>query len=537
MHTERIGQNKIRRPKVKRSVASYAHYDYVLEVLNQVADGNFAFEVDLSRDRKDPVLLALAKMLDRLVLFSGEQVIGTAMLERSAKQMSKTAKSLRDMSDQFQVSVRGAVTSTTEMQQNMTTVSAAAEQLSVNMQSIAGAAQESNSNIESVKSSIMELTSASSEIAQNTGKATAISKEAMDNVTAAFRLVQELTAAAKDIDVVTSTISEISDQTKLLALNATIESARAGEAGKGFAVVAKEVKDLASQTNTATKDIQSKIEIIHGVTRRTAEAITTINTVMKSVNEAITTIAAAAEEQSVTTADIGRNVVSATERIKEMGTNVSEGALAVQDVSKSILGATNLAASVSDTLKAAGKLGEEMLQSSVTAYAETLEVTGASNDMARQLRPIQVPRKQRAEAEAVRPELVRFSADFDVLIDRMNDDHKQIFEYCNTMHQRIKNSVDVASLLPTFKELAAFTREHFDREEEAMAKASYDGLAEQKKAHGKILGIVSDIGKKMEAGEKVDFIEVLTMFRDWLVGHILGMDKRYGPVLVEAGVR
>jgi hypothetical protein len=47
----------------------------------------------------------------------------------------------------------------------------------------------------------------------------------------------------------------ITSQVNILALNATIEAARAGDAGRGFAVVATEVKHLAEQAATASKDL------------------------------------------------------------------------------------------------------------------------------------------------------------------------------------------------------------------------------------------------------------------------------------------
>lgn len=55
------------------------------------------------------------------------------------------------------------------------------------------------------------------------------------------------------------TSETIAGQTNLLALNATIEAARAGEAGRGFAVVAGEVKSLATQAATNSKELRTDV--------------------------------------------------------------------------------------------------------------------------------------------------------------------------------------------------------------------------------------------------------------------------------------
>lgn len=67
-----------------------------------------------------------------------------------------------------------------------------------------------------------------------------------------------------EISKVIAIIEKISNQTDLLALNASIEAERAGDAGKGFAIVADQVRNLAIQTERATKEISGVIKEITG---------------------------------------------------------------------------------------------------------------------------------------------------------------------------------------------------------------------------------------------------------------------------------
>ena len=86
--------------------------------------------------------------------------------------------------------------------------------------------------------------------------------------------VNELNKSIEQMQSIVGLIQGVASKTSLLALNASIEAARAGEAGRGFAVVASNISELASQTQTATKDINN---LINTVTKEMAEVSAAIS--------------------------------------------------------------------------------------------------------------------------------------------------------------------------------------------------------------------------------------------------------------------
>ena len=117
-----------------------------------------------------------------------------------------------------------------------------------------------------------------------------INSEVADSMKATTDIAQKLSDAVQKIGVTLQLISDISESTNLLALNASIEAARAGEAGKGFAVVATEVGNLANNTQSSLKEVETVIELVQSNVKEITTQVEENSSKLTKQNEYFTNV-------------------------------------------------------------------------------------------------------------------------------------------------------------------------------------------------------------------------------------------------------
>ena len=128
----------------------------------------------------------------------------------------------------------------------------------------------------------------------------------------------------------------------LLALNAAVEAARAGEHGRGFAVVAGEVRNLATRTSTASKEIGI---LINEMTERVTTGSNNVNRngeLLKKIAGMMEEMARMTSEIAVSTSEQDHGVASIRESTDDLDSLSQSNTAMTEQASVSIDNLTKL---------------------------------------------------------------------------------------------------------------------------------------------------------------------------------------------------
>ena len=307
----------------------------VVTFIEKLADGDLRDEIHLMRQDE---LGHLARNTNILA-----SKLRTALLEISANADSVAASA----SYSSELAKKGDVNAKRQ-QQNTSQFAASMDEMVSTVRDVAASASRT---LEQVQEGSRQTEQGQRVVNENISSIDALAVE----IERASHVISKLNERSNAISEVLEVIRNIANQTNLLALNAAIEAARAGEQGRGFAVVADEVRTLASRTQNSTTEIQDMIERLQqeareAVTvmdqsqreanisveksRNAGQSLEKINSSMHGISMMNTQIASAAEEQSMVSQEMQKNIEEISNMAESSAQASKEGLAASSEVAK-----------------------------------------------------------------------------------------------------------------------------------------------------------------------------------------------------------
>lgn len=200
----------------------------VLKILDSYSQDNFNARINSSGKTTGEV-----KKLFNQVDFLGETLV------RLSSQNLKNGLSLQEKSKIFATNVDKLAASSNNQKISL-------EEATQNLNVVLQKTEETTSNAKLMEQYALDVIQSSKKGEDLANKTTV----AMDEIN------QKVSTINEAIEI----IDQIAFQTNILSLNAAVEAATAGEVGKGFAVVAQEVRNLASRSAEAAKEIKSLVQ-------------------------------------------------------------------------------------------------------------------------------------------------------------------------------------------------------------------------------------------------------------------------------------
>lgn len=127
--------------------------------------------------------------------------------------------------------------------------------------------------------------------------------------------------------------------------------------------------------------------------------------------------------------------------------------------------------------------------------------------------------------------------EYSVNIGAMDEQHKKLVGMINDLDIAIASGTNNEVLSETFNGLMDYISTHFKSEEELMKKYDYPNLYDHGQNHIDFTLKIANLKRSYDAYQHRESAEQVVLYlTKWLLGHIMGVDKRYGIYLNKLNV-
>ena len=353
-----------------------------------------------------------------------------------------------------------------------------------------------------------------------------------DQIKELIATVELLRSSSQGIMSFTHAVENIASQTGVLAMNASIEASHAGQFGKGFGVIAQEIRTLSGETTKTARKIaemlgennkivQTVVMAFDEFAEETKRQINESNVIINSIESIIAAVTEVGKgtEKAMETAVLMKQTASETHnRIGMISNEIGEQRTSVTEFA-------GFSASINAQIQSFME-GINHIKAASASVAETgmknRKIVGNINTSLRKVYgPVRIP----------------WYDSYKVGIDTIDAQHQHLFEIADTLYAAITSDTPPTkgAVKALLDQCADYVKLHFSHEEDLMAATTYPASAGHKSAHITFTTAVMNVVKDFMAGKEIDLEELYAFIADWLVEHIIRVDRSLGTYLNKCG--
>ena len=126
---------------------------------------------------------------------------------------------------------------------------------------------------------------------------------------------------------------------------------------------------------------------------------------------------------------------------------------------------------------------------------------------------------------------------FSVGVTELDEDHKRLIGLIDQLFSAYRDKTLSGEVDSILENLIEYTDAHFKHEEDLLRQHDYPGLHEHEAAHRSLVSALLKIRLDWNDGESESAVLKLAgLLKNWLVEHIVGLDRHYQDHLNQRGL-